>query len=196
MSLAKSTYPSSYASDIHATTAVRSNEKYAASPRISKKIDFLLCNSWGFFCNARVKVDTCMDYTPPSLALSVESIRISFLSARDRGLKLRYITEITTDNISYCKELMKIVEVKHLDGIKGNFMVSEKEYLAPVVSNNTSDIASQIIYSNLHQIVEQQNYIFNTLWNKAIPAITRIREIEEGEPIATRLLEESGFYAN
>jgi hypothetical protein len=85
---------------------------------------------------------------------------------------------------------MKIAEVRHLDGIKGNFMVSEKEYLAPAVSNNTSDIASQIIYSNLHEIVKQQNYIFDTLWNKATPAIQRIKEIEEGvEPIATRLLE-------
>jgi hypothetical protein len=83
------------------------------------------------------------------------------------------------------------IEVRHLDGIKGNFMVSEKEYIAPAVSNNTSDIASQIIYSNLQEIVEQQNYIFDTLWNKAIPAIKRIREIEEGlEPIGTRLLEE------
>ncbi|MGA9151721.1 MAG: hypothetical protein WBZ36_14180 [Candidatus Nitrosopolaris sp.] len=85
---------------------------------------------------------------------------------------------------------MKIAEVRHLDGIKGNSMVSEKEYLAPAVSNNTSDIASQIIYSNLHEIVKQQNYIFDTLWNKATPAIQRIKEIEEGvEPIATRLLE-------
>jgi two-component system, OmpR family, sensor histidine kinase VicK len=142
-----------------------------------------------FFSNATLKVDTCMDYTRPSLALGIESIRKSFLDARNRGLKLRYITEVSTENISYCKELIKIVEVRHLDGIKGNFMVSEKEYLAPVVSNNSSDIASQIIYSNLQQIVEQQNYIFDTLWNKAIPAIKRIREIEEGlEPIATRLL--------
>jgi len=143
-----------------------------------------------FFSNARLKVDTCMNYTRPSLALSIESIRKSFLDAKDRGLKLRYITEVTTENISYCKELIKIVEVRHLDGIKGNFMVSETEYLAPAVSNNPSDIATQIIYSNLQEIVQQQHCIFDILWNKAIPGIQRIREIEEGiEPIGTRLLE-------
>jgi two-component system, OmpR family, sensor histidine kinase VicK len=143
-----------------------------------------------FFSNARLKVDTCMDYTRPSLALRIESIRKSFLDAKGRDVKLRYITEITTENIPHCKELMKIVEVRHLDGIKGNFMVSEKEYLAPAVSINTSGIAPQIIYSNLHEIVAQQNYIFDTLWNKSIPAIKRIREIEEGlEPMGTRLLE-------
>ena len=144
-----------------------------------------------FFSNARLKVDTCMEYTRPSLAFRIESIRKSFQDAKDRDVKLRYITEITIENTSYCKELMNILEVRHLHGIKNNFMVSEKEYLAPAVSNNATDIASQIIYSNLPHIVSQQNYIFDTLWNEAIPAIQQIKEIEEGlEPIATRLLED------
>ena len=72
-----------------------------------------------FFSNARIKVDTCMDCTRPTLALRIESIRKSFLGAKDRDVKLRYITEITTENIPHCRELMKISEVRHLDGIKG-----------------------------------------------------------------------------
>ena len=71
-----------------------------------------------FFSNARFKVDTCMEYTRPSLALGIESIKKSFLDAKDRDVKLRYITEIRTENISYCKELMKIADVRHLDGIR------------------------------------------------------------------------------
>jgi two-component system sensor histidine kinase VicK len=146
-----------------------------------------------FFSNAELKVDTCMDYTRPSLAIIIESIRKSFLDAKSRDVKLRYITEITTENILYCKELMKIAEVRHLDGIKGNFMVSEKEYIALVVSNNnTLGVASQIIYSNLREIVEQQNYIFDTLWNKATPGIKKIREIEEGiEPTNTEIIQDT-----
>ena len=77
--------------------------------------------------------------------------------------------------------------MKIVDGIKGNFMVSEKEYLAPAFSNNTSDIASQIIYNNSQEIVKQQNYIFDTLWNKSTTANTAIKEIKEGlEPIGTK----------
>src|SRR5215469_1768230 len=134
-----------------------------------------------FFSNARLKVDICMDYTRPSLALRIESIRKSFLDAKDRDVKLRYITEITRENVQYCKELMKIAEVRHLDGIKGNFMVSESEYLAPAVSNNTFNITSQSIYSNLHEIVEQQQYMFETLWSKAILSEQRIREIQDAK---------------
>ncbi len=143
-----------------------------------------------FFSNAKFKIDTCMDHTRPSLALRIESIKKSFLDAKNRHVKLRYITEITTENMSYCKELMKIAEVRHLDGIKGNFMVSEGEYLAPAVSQEVSEVASQIICSNLKEIVEHEHYVFDTLWNKAIPAIRSIREIEEGvQAIATKVLE-------
>jgi two-component system, OmpR family, sensor histidine kinase VicK len=38
----------------------------------------------------------------------------------------------------------------------------------------------QIIYSNVKDIVQQQKYVFDSLWNRAIPFEQRIREIEEG----------------
>ncbi|MGA9151657.1 MAG: hypothetical protein WBZ36_13850, partial [Candidatus Nitrosopolaris sp.] len=84
-----------------------------------------------------------------------------------------------------------------MDEIKGNFMVSEKEYLAPAVSTNTFNIGSQITYSNLREIVEQQQYMFETLWTKAIPSEQRIREIEEGiHPVSTRVLEDQDQIIN
>jgi two-component system, OmpR family, sensor histidine kinase VicK len=83
--------------------------------------------------------------------------------------------------LQYCKELLSIVdELRHLDGIKGNFMISEEEYLAPLILFEKGKIAPQIIYSNVREIVEQQQYIFDNLWNNAISAKDRIREIEEG----------------
>jgi len=67
-----------------------------------------------------------MDHTRPALAIRIESIKRSFVDAKSRGVKLRYLTEITDANISYCKELMAIVdEGRYLDGIKGNFMVRQ-----------------------------------------------------------------------
>ena len=112
-----------------------------------------------FFSKARQRIDTCMDSTRPSFAIGIESIKKSFVDARDRGVKLRYLTEITDANISYCKELMSIVdEVRHLDGIKGNFMISEIEYLAPATSHEETKLAALIIYSSVREIVEHQQY--------------------------------------
>ncbi|MDQ4022745.1 MAG: HAMP domain-containing histidine kinase, partial [Thermoproteota archaeon] len=122
-----------------------------------------------------------MNYTRPPLAILIEPIKKAFLDAKSRGVRLRYLTEITKDNIDYCKVLTTIVDdLRHLDGIKGNFMISETEYLAPLILYEKGKVASQVIYSNAEEIVEQQQYIFDTFWRKAIPADQKIREIEEG----------------
>jgi two-component system sensor histidine kinase VicK len=115
------------------------------------------------------------------------------MNAKNIGIRLRCITEITKENISYCKELLDIVnEFRHLDGIKGNFYLSEGEYLAPATFHEIEKPASQIIYTNVKEIVEHQRYIFETLWNKSISAKDKIIEIEnEIEPeflIAKRLV--------
>ena len=134
-----------------------------------------------FFSNTKRQIDTCMDQTRPSLAIGIESIKRAFVDANNRGVKLRYLTEITDANISYCKKLMAIVdEVRHHDGIKGNFMVSETEYIAPATSHEETKLAALIIYSNVREIVEHQQYVFETLWNKSMSVEKRIRELKEG----------------
>ncbi|HEY6884440.1 MAG TPA: hypothetical protein VI278_10420, partial [Nitrososphaeraceae archaeon] len=93
----------------------------------------------------------------------------------------RVITEVTKDNIFYCKGLVTMVdELRHLDGIKGNFYVNETEYLVPALFHNKGMPASEIIYGNMKELVEHQQYVFDTLWNKSIPAEEKMTEIEEG----------------
>ena len=38
----------------------------------------------------------------------------------------------------------------------------------------------QLIFSNVPEIVDQQQFVFDSLWDKGIPSEQRIREIEEG----------------
>ena len=122
----------------------------------------------------------CVDQTRPSLTIDIVVLRKAFLDAKKRGVKLLYVTEITKDNLSYCKQLLTLVdELKHLDGIKGNFYISESGYLAPATFHEKGKPASQIIYSNVKELIEHQRYVFDTFWDKAISAEQRIREIEE-----------------
>lgn len=135
-----------------------------------------------FFANSKKMVGTCMNCTRPELAIinRYEPIRKAFIDAKSRGVKLRYITEITHENISACKELMTIVDdLRHLEGIKGNFMVSDNQYLAPIILFEKGKVASQIVFSNVKELVEQEQYTFDIFWSKAIPAQDKIREIEE-----------------
>ena len=122
----------------------------------------------------------CVDQTRPSLTIDIVKLRKAFLDVKKRGVKLLYVTEITKDNLSYCKQLLTLVdELKHLDGIKGNFYISESGYLAPATFHEKGKPASQIIYSNVKELIEHQRYVFDTFWDKAISAEQRIREIEE-----------------
>jgi two-component system, OmpR family, sensor histidine kinase VicK len=134
------------------------------------------------FYSAIKTIDSCMTYTRPSLAIALPQIRIAFVNAKKRGIKLRYITEITRENLSYCKELRGLVdELRHFDGIRSNFMVSEREYLAPLVLSDGKAIASELVYSNVVQLVEQAEYIFENLWTKASSAEKRIAELDGGK---------------
>jgi uncharacterized protein len=71
-------------------------------------------------------------------------------------------------------------DLHHLKGIKGNFYISETEYIAPATTHTQGKPASQIIYSNVMEIVEHhQHYVFDSFWNSSVPATQRIKEIED-----------------
>ena len=124
-----------------------------------------------FTSMAKDKIDACIDNTRPLLTIEIKQLRKSFSDAKIRGVRLRYVTEITKDNINYCKELISIIgELRHIDGIKGNFYISETEYIAPATLHEKGKPASQIIYSNVKEIVEHQQYVFDSFWSRAIPA--------------------------
>jgi two-component system sensor histidine kinase VicK len=112
--------------------------------------------------------------------MSIESMKKRLIVAHARGVKIRFVTEITKGNLPYCKQMMELGEMKHLDGIQGNFGVSETEYLASATLDKEK-VVPLLIYSNVKQFVKQQQYVFQTLWNKAIPAEQRIEEIQLGK---------------
>ncbi len=130
------------------------------------------------FLSKTNRIDSCGDYKGPSV--SIEAYKNVLVDLKTRGIKFRYVTDITKENISYCKELMEFSdELRHLDGIKANFSVSETEYIATATLQEAKPVP-QVIYSNVKDIIEQQKYVFETLWSKSIPAEQKIREIEEG----------------
>jgi two-component system sensor histidine kinase VicK len=140
--------------------------------------------------NAKYKIDFMADSKGSTVYVCVDEYRNSIAQAKARGVKIRFLTEITKDNISYCKQLMQYVdELRHLDGVLGNFAVSESEYNGTVTLQEKRPLV-QTIYSNVRAFVEQQQYIFETLWNRGTPAEQKIKEIEEGVTrYGTRIIE-------
>jgi hypothetical protein len=47
-----------------------------------------------FFSKTRGRIDTCMIYTRPPLAIEIDTIKKAFVDGKRRSVRLRYLTEI------------------------------------------------------------------------------------------------------
>jgi two-component system, OmpR family, sensor histidine kinase VicK len=141
-----------------------------------------------FLYAARARLNLTADSGLPSVIIGNEVYRRGLVDARKRGVRIRIVTDIAKDNVSICKQLAEICELRHMEGIKANFGVSEFEYLS-IGTQRASRPISQVVYSNAKEIVEQQEYVFESFWNRALPARNKIREIEGGTtPVVTKII--------
>jgi nitrogen-specific signal transduction histidine kinase len=146
-----------------------------------------------FMRNTESKMDITFDYKAPSIVVRIPQYREGYLDILKRGGIIRCITEVTPDNIGDCKELLNLVtELRHMDGMKGGIAINESEYMATTVLKESKPL-TEVIYSNADEVVAQGQYIFDTMWKNATPAIKKIKEIEEGKPIEyiTKILSRS-----
>ena len=141
---------------------------YGAKDAVSKGVEFMK--------NVEKKMDLCFDSNAPSIVLNVNEYKNGYFGVRKRGGKIRVITEITQNNFESCRELSKIVdEVRHLDNVQGGIAINEKEYMATNILHESKPL-TQVVYSNVSDIVEQQQQFFNSLWRNAIPSSQKIKE--------------------
>jgi signal transduction histidine kinase len=131
--------------------------------------------------NAKKRVDIYMHANGVSLTAGMDQLREGLPKLKERGVRVRYLTEITKDNLQYCKQLAALaaMEMRHTTGLKGNFGINETEYITidPFIGG---ELPARGLYSNNRVMVYQQQQYFDTLWQRATPAQERMREIEEG----------------
>lgn len=128
---------------------------------------------------AQERFDSCTDFTGPSLFVD-SPIWSDYAELPKRGIRLRFITEITRENMKYCEKLLKVCELRHLEKVKGNFGIIDGRSYGAGSSAKEGEAPAQLIRSNIRAFVEQQQYFFETLWSKALPAERRIDQIQRG----------------
>src|SRR5919112_3568263 len=131
--------------------------------------------------NVKKEAVICSEANTPAFSMAMEPVKKLAIAFRETGVRIRQIVDITKDNLHYCKEFTDYVELRHMDNVKGNMVVSETEYVATAVLEGSMPV-TQTIYSNVKAFLEQQHYFFENLWRKAIPAEQRIKELEEDTP--------------
>jgi len=127
-------------------------------------------------------MDTCHDYHGPSAVTAAEPIWLELLKLEKRGIKIRFLTDITKENITACKKFLtlKTSELRHLAGVKGNYAIADrKEYFENTISKGNEQPAHGI-FTTVRGIVDSRQFLFDNLWNKGIPAEERMKEIEKG----------------
>jgi two-component system, OmpR family, sensor histidine kinase VicK len=105
------------------------------------------------------RFDNCGGIRHPSIIITTEPLRKAFLDVKNIGIKTRFITEITKDNLHYCKKLMQVVsEVRHLEGVKGNFAVTNTQYVSYAISEEVRPSLIEVVRSTSQVFIEQQQF--------------------------------------
>ena len=158
----------------------RSKKSSAESTKIFYGVDIIVSTILQIL-NHTNTIHVCVDQTTPSLMTEMDVLKEGFVAAKKRGVKLRCITEITKSNLSYCKQMLTMVdELRHLDGIKSNLYLNDIGCLSPATIHEKGVPASKGIYSDIKEVVEHQLCLFETLWNVSAPGEQRIEQLDEG----------------
>jgi hypothetical protein len=171
-------------------------------------IDNVIARAIERWRNTEEKMDSCIDKLQPKLLVTDKILFPELLELIKKDVRTRTIFEITEENVIHVKELLNLVKsngdnkhnIRHLDNVVGNFSISDGKIfqshvmgdLSTPIKNNqgiktegqkeftTTYPSPQCILSNFKAFVEQQQYIFDLMWEKATPAEQRITEIEQG----------------
>lgn len=130
--------------------------------------------------NANSKVDAVISGSAIAGIIKAKPVFDITVFLKKKGVKIRYVTDITSQNLQYVKELMKTAEVRHMDGIRGNYSIADGIDYQATAAVDEGEGPTESVLSTARAFVDQQTFVFDMLWKKAIPARQRINEIEEG----------------
>ncbi len=117
----------------------------------------------------------------------------SIIKLKLKGITSRFITKITKDNMAYCKKIMKYSELKHSDNVLGYLGISDSHHFFNYVASENSKENNMVEQENIKGIpqveihllninnqsfVQEQQFLFDNLWNHSTFAREKITEIE------------------
>ncbi|MGB9169327.1 MAG: hypothetical protein WCB31_10410 [Nitrososphaeraceae archaeon] len=114
---------------------------------------------------------------------------IADFKIKQKGVSVRFITNIKQQNVSSCTKLIKFVELRHMDDIVGYLGISDRNQFFSYtrnISGKESNNKEHTINSKLNFIqitnknfIKMQSIFFEKLWDLSVPANERIAEIKK-----------------
>jgi hypothetical protein len=69
--------------------------------------------------------------------INYDAIWNGFLVLKEREIKIRCITEVTSENLIYCKKFIAIAKLRHIAGVRSSFGIA-------LIENNVFFMQSQM----------------------------------------------------
>lgn len=138
-----------------------------------------------FLRNARTMINWVTDAIQPTVSSKIEWLEKEIADARERGVVVKQISDITPENLDDCRKRMsRIDKLRHLAGMRVVFGFSDFEFLAmvPTLGPRKEMREIQFIESNSESVLAYKQLIFDALWERAIPSQLRIDELEGNAP--------------
>jgi hypothetical protein len=138
-----------------------------------------------FLRKARTTINWVTDAIQPTVSSKIEWLEKEIADARERGVVMKQISDITPENLDDCKKRMsRIDELRHLAGIRVVFGFSDFEFFAmvPTLGPRKEVRETQFIESDSESVLAYKQLIFGALWERAIPSQLRIDELEGKAP--------------
>jgi hypothetical protein len=133
-----------------------------------------------FIRNAETGINIVTDAVQPIAGSKIFWMDTEIQDARNRGVRVKQISDITHENLASCKKLMaRIDELRHLAGVRVVFAVSDREFIAMVPTMAPrEEMTTQFIQSDSESVLAYKQHIFETLWERATPSHIRFDELE------------------
>ena len=127
-------------------------------------------------------IEGCIGRDEVAVHVTREILWNGLLKLKQKGVKLRIITQITNDNLSYCKTFSQAAELRHVDGIQSSFGISDGTWLLGHVISLDEFPLSHAIHTNVKKLVDAKRTLFETVWRQSIPANEMFAKLEKSSP--------------
>lgn len=133
----------------------------------------------GVISNLKKGIDFYFDAAHLPLMIKMVSANSQKIRGlKNEGAKLRCVTEISRENLSQCKDVMKDFELFHTPCLTGSFLIADgKEYVGYLTSEKGEEKLLRITDPSF---VDAQRFLLKTMFDSALPATHRIMEIGKG----------------
>jgi hypothetical protein len=130
-------------------------------------------------------LDCCTDQIGVAQLMEDEKLWNAIRNLKGKGIRVRFVTAINEENISFCRQMMKCGELFHNDAVIGTFQIADgMDYLCYITENGDQIVGRQqqrqLFHTNAKSFVDMQQYLFDNLCNNATPAKDKIKEIGRG----------------